>query len=271
MANTQEVSHHESEWGRTLIMKPEPQLWQMGPLHLWYKQSDGEAWFCHQHFNTDAAPSAAAPPPEEQFPWQRWADLSEDSLLAVIPTLPDRPVVVKVENPFWLASGSRSTVHVRIPLWVRIQAEKPSFRMLFELPTVILSDTWFGSFTRGELCYWLTSSARRKIEADRTRPFLAICPIQIKNDSSAVLHVEKFCMRVEGLSLFSCEGQIWASETRIVYRGKHASSQIEISKQKPQGLQQAERIGEARKAVKGRFFAPTFNGLLAGQEGKSHI
>jgi hypothetical protein len=211
--------------------------------------------------DSDEAATEAPNALPENITWSRWALESACQEIRLVPLFPDRPVVVKPESAFRVTTGAQARIYVRVPLWVRIEPAIPESMPLVEIPTIVLSNTWFGTFTNGELCYWISSGARMQIEPDPSRPFLAICPIQIINRADEELYVEKLCLRVGKLSLFNQGGQLWADETRIIHKGGDEASRIEISGRAPREAGEAELVSPPREADKNGFAARTFTTL----------
>jgi len=146
--------------------------WDFGPLRLWAKSLHNEIWLAYRYFDWDTDKSPPPNEPPEDLSWSRWVLKESYPTIRFQPRFPDHPVVVKPEVPFLLTSEAQAKIYVRCPLWVHIELYSRSVLEIDEVPTVILSHTWFGTFTEGDLCYWLTSSARREAVADARRPFL---------------------------------------------------------------------------------------------------
>ncbi|MDX1577324.1 MAG: hypothetical protein R3266_02525, partial [Gemmatimonadota bacterium] len=131
-------------WGaRTLDADQDLRL-DLGPLALTLRAREDELWVAAER----EADGSREPRPENG--WERWAG-SGASRVRLLPTLPDRPLVVAPEVPFHLAPGSRVRIYVRIPVWVTVRFEATPDAILFETPTAVLSDTWWGDFVSGEL------------------------------------------------------------------------------------------------------------------------
>ena len=94
--------------------------------------------------------------------------------LRLKPRLLDRHLVSRPRQPLYLPPGEATTLYVSSPVTVNIEVEQPGVS-LRELPTVRLSDTWFGPSTRdGELCYASLTSARSHLTEVPDRPHRAI-------------------------------------------------------------------------------------------------
>ncbi|HQU74499.1 MAG TPA: hypothetical protein PLG66_19495, partial [Calditrichia bacterium] len=141
-------------WGKVSLPDNEPGLFSLGHLRLWLKFFDGDLWLCPvQAAETEAEIALPAAPN-----WQRWTLGKRHGQLEIVPALPDLPLVINPEDPLHLPPGIECQIYVSIPLWVELQIGKNS---LLRVPTLQLSKTWFGNFVAGELCYALTTRARR--------------------------------------------------------------------------------------------------------------
>jgi hypothetical protein len=261
MSATQDGSHLPAPWGRIELPTAVTLPHRVGPRDLWFA-------FRHREIlvATSRAPEGTqvpAPEPPETSSWSRWAVPGEERTVVLRPILPDRAVVLQSELPFSLLPRAEARIYVRIPLWIRVETVGNGATLLMELPTVDLSDTWWGGFMEGELCYWLHTHARREMPAELIQPYLAICPLLLVNRSGADLRVEKFAFRVAHLSLFLHRGGLWADESVVRYQGEAEGSQIEITGHPPPEAAGAARVAEPRIPVVRSFTARTFQRLKA--------
>ena len=260
MAKKSNKNATKSIWGEHEISPRKIYNWAIGDLNLWCKRTSQEIQFAHKRLPTSEDGTKIEQPPED-ISWSRFALKKEHPSIRISPLFPDRPVVVKPETLFKLNQGIQARIYIRVPIWVKIELTTREPITLIEIPTVVLSNTWFGTFLEGELCYWISSSARREIEPDPDRNYLAICPIQLVNKSDIDLSIEKVCLRVANLSLFFDGIQLWSDETKVLYKGEEATSQIEFSGKPPTEAQTAARITTPRHLLKRSLAAQTFASL----------
>ena len=202
-------------WGEHEIPTDAPAVRQIGNIRLWFKMSFDELWLAHKSLDPETAVQDNADTETGELSWSRWAFKKVPEKIRILPIFPDRSVVAKPEHAFSLAIGAQARIFVRVPLWLQIEIAKKKSEPLLEIPTTVMSNTWFGSFTGGELCYWLSTKARREIAADTENPHLVICPVQITNSSEDELLVDKLRLQVKGLSIFNAGDQLWADETHL--------------------------------------------------------
>ena len=230
-------------WGEHALVEGETLTVELGPLTVRARSTGDEVWIDH-------APGSA--PAEED--WVRWPVAEAAGTLRLSPVFPPRPVVAEPDRAFRLLPRTRARIFVRVPLWVRVEAGDSRLRGLTEVPSVVLSDTWWGSVTEGELGYWLRTTARRRISSEALHPHLAVCPLELSNRSDEELPVEKIVLRVAHLSLFADDGRLWADETRVRYRGPDEPSEIEVSGDRPAEAPDGVRVAEPRLTPPARGF-----------------
>lgn len=234
----------------------------VGTLTLWLKGVDNEIWLASEQ-GDGAGPYPEGPP--DEFDWSRWAMRDELHHLRILPVLPDRPLVVKPDHPFTLTRRAQARIYMRVPVWVRVEAvEATSGRasQLGEIPTMPLSDTWWGDFRDGEMAYWLTTKARRSLTPDLFAPEMILSVLHLDNESDDDLRVEKLLLRVEHLSIYEKDDQLWAEEVRVEYHGEAEGSEIHMDDHPPAEAKGARELTSARTQSRS-FRARTFARLRA--------
>lgn len=234
----------------------------VGPLSVWVRGVENELRVTFARRGAGEAPGAE-PPPEAE--WDRWALNDRQKTLRLLPALPDRPLVVKPEHAFTLMHRAQARIYMRIPAWVRLEvAERPGGpgTLLVEIPTVPLSDTWWGDFMEGELAFWLVTQGRREITPELFEPHLIISAVQMENTANTDLQAEKLALRVEHLSIYEKDGWLWAEEVRVLYRGEDEGSDIHMDDKPPKEAEGAREISPARHQARS-FRARTFARLKA--------
>ena len=248
--------------GRPVPAQGELQRLDIGPLRLSLRAEDGELWITHSRATGGEEPDRSLP---DGAPWSRWALPEGQCHLHLSPVFPDRPLVVKPEHAFTLMRRASARIYVRIPVWVRVEiTDQPGGRraLLTEIPTVTLSETWWGDFRDGEMAYWLTTTGRRKLTPDLFGAHMVISAVQLDNLSEDDLQVEKLSLRVEHLSVYEKDGWLWAEEVRVEYHGDDEGTEIHMDDNAPPEAAGAREISPAR--LQGRSFkARTFARLRA--------
>lgn len=250
-------------WGDRPVPAPgEVRRLDIGPLTLWLRGGDGELWITHTRSPEGREPDRALP---SEASWSRWALHPEQKHLRITPVFPDRHLVVKPEHPFTLMRRASARIYLRVPIWVRVESlDGPGGRAarITEIPTVALSETWWGDFRDGELAYWIVTEGRRQLTPDLFDAHVVITVIQADNLSEDDLAVEKLSLRAEHLSIYETNGWLWAEEVRVEYHGEDEGTEIHMDDVPPAEAAGAREISAARVQERS-FKARTFARLLA--------
>jgi len=210
----------------------------IGPLVLWFRYVDGEVQVV-QTYEPETSESElhgfkACP---DGLPaglnWSRWITDRDAHHVRLSACLPNRAVVVRTESPVKILPGKEALFYVSLPIWIKLLVGKAQGTELCDMPSVVRSNTWFGDSMEGELCYSLVTRARRTIEEADQPAHKAYCPVKIKNGSDERLDIERFCVRVEHLSLYESKGMLWSNEVAISFQGEGRMGQVNYSRNKP--------------------------------------
>ena len=234
----------------------------VGPLAVWLRSVENELWLAHAGRGENDGP---LPEPPADIEWRRWALPEGAHRIRIRPVLPDRPLVVKPEHSFMLLRHASARIYLRIPVWIRVEALQDhggGGALLAEIPTVQLSDTWWGDHLEGELAFWLPTRGRRRLDTEMFQPHLVIGVVQLDNLSEDDLQVEKLSLRVEHLSVYEKDRWLWAEEVSVNYHGETEGSEIRMEDHPPVEARDAREITPAR-AQRKSFRARTFARLRA--------
>ncbi len=262
MKKNEQSTQIEKFWEEYEVNPDKPLFWKIGSLQMWCIRDRNEIKIATKH---DQEILKKEPDGEKDLPesivWNRWAVKQDRIKIRLKPVFPDRPVVIKPEAPFRIIPGAQAKVYVRIPIWIQILLSGKRPLALAEYPSVILSNTWFGSFMEGELCYWISTGARRQFSPDASRPYQTICPVVAINKSNEELLVEKFRFQVSHLTLYFDGIQLWSDETRVSYQGDDQFSQISVAGSAPQESGSSKLITSPRQTIKKSLAAKTFSAI----------
>jgi len=190
--------------------------WQLH--YSWSQQDHHEAFSCRfldSH-------------PEKFDHFDRIAMESSCSELLLMPTLADRPVVVRSYAPLIIPRKSRITLYVSTPLWIGIHIEN---HVQKEFPVQQLSETWMGLLTgEGELCYGSHTHARLDKTLLLNLPYRALTPVTIKNKCKENLKLERLSIPAAYLSLFEGETQLHTEPLTIVMEPESQRGVVQIGK-----------------------------------------
>lgn len=247
-------------WGVQHVVFDEIRPIRVGPRDLWIGRSANEIRVASAA--AEAEHEALAPEPPSTVQWSRLAlsdaeaALGEGLEISVLPAFPSRTLIVEPEDAFSLRPRAEARVFVRIPLTVQVVLGDSGGTAVFETPTLELSDTWWGGVMYGELCSWLGTHARRRVDGSLLEAHLAICPLHLVNESGQDLRVERLAFRPEFLSLFAQSPGFWADESRIRYQGAAEGSQMETFGKAPEEAEGAVLVRGPRTSPRGGGVRP---------------
>jgi hypothetical protein len=234
-------------------------------LTVWLKRS-GEDWYlASRRSDKETAPGPLREIKESRIPkdpsFSRWVVGGDLSTVQFIPAMPDRSIVVRPAAPLRVPADRDALFFTSIPVWVRVTAGSPEGITLCELPSLILSNTWFGEPTAGELCYALRTGAVRTLEEIETRAYAAICPVTVRNRAPKELNFERLCVRVEYLSVYQSPDRLWTNELDVRFQGEEQSSQITIGREAPGYAKQLTKVCGARQPAERTLLKQSFSVL----------
>jgi hypothetical protein len=252
-AGRSEHGHPALPWGDLTLEVDETRAFDLGTLRLLVRRTPGEVWVQLQR-----APQLGDP---ERGQWMRWSS-GRDATLSLRPAMPDRALVVSHEYSYHLAPRGEARVFVRIPLFVQlVMTVRGRNEILADAPSIVLSDTWWGTLEEGELSYWLTTTARSEMAPELFLPHLGVCPLRLVNQSNHALPVERFALQVAHLTLFEADARCWTDEVRVRYEDSPEGSEIRFDEEPPPEAPGAALLAPARvKAARG-LHARTFDRL----------
>jgi hypothetical protein len=244
---------------------------QVGPLKLWLRRNVDEVHIAVKHstdsedFTKTVAPKVLSGQEPDGLDWGRWVyDKCKEIVLR--PVTPDRPVVIRPEVPLRIPPGQEALFFVSIPLWIRILVGDGEKIQLCEKPSVKLSNIWFGDPMSGDLCYSLRSRARREIADPQVEPHRAVCPVTIRNEAISQVEIERFCLHVAHLGVYSGASRLWTNGVQINFKGEDEISLLDYSKKAPTYETINKVLSEPRTPVKKSLLKRSFGnlGLFSG-------
>jgi hypothetical protein len=247
-------------WGTVDLKEKDTHCIQLGDLYLWIKTKNTEIWIAYCYTDEITGSIDKSTPPEK-VKWARWAHKSGWERLQILPALADLPLIVHSEYSLKVSPHTQIQVFSRVPLWVSISIPGDNYKLL-ELPVSKLSRTWFGTPLEGELCYHITTKARRDLSQITPEPYLVSCPIAIANKSAEALDFERFCFRVERLGIYQYNEALWADETEITYRGEEQNSDVIMTGKLPDGIEKQMQLAKPRIQIHSSLATRTFKRIF---------
>lgn len=183
--------------------------------------------------------------------------------LRVAPALADRGVVARPEAPIYILAGESVELFVSTPVWVQLHAGDAK-RVLYELPTVQLADTWFGEVTGdGELCYASRTGARTTLEPVLLQPARALTVIELTNRGDAHLLLERLKLPVPYLSLYLAEDDsLWTERLEVTSESGSDRVEVSLGNGSPEQAGATTRVADPRTRAPRRSFVRALGALL---------
>jgi hypothetical protein len=185
----------------------------------------------------------------------------DGTMVQPAPMLPDRPVVVRPDRSLTLLPGENALFFLEIPIWFRLSLSGEKRTRIFEEPTSVLSNTWFGDPVNGELCYSLATRLHQGIESVEPGADRAVCPLYITNDSETDLAFDKICLHAENLGTFRSSMRLWTNRLNVIFKGSEQTTQIQILPTPPDYEDDVMLAAPAREAAEVWNIRKTF-GML---------
>lgn len=233
----------------------------LGSLHLWIHRGKKEWYIAHEtepDSNERCSASISDSPFLPDRDWTRWILDDHIKHIQLKPQLPDRPLIVRPEMPMCLMPKQSVQFFIGIPVWLAITFGAKHEKAI-EIPTTTLSNSWFGQFTEGELCYAVKTTAKLHQQSLLPSPQRAVFPLEVRNISQEKLNFERLCIRPQYLNIFQGETRLWTSKGRVSYRGEDNWSRIVYAANAPEFEQAGVLLGKARDAVQRGTILKTFD------------
>jgi hypothetical protein len=171
-----------------------------------------------------------------EIPWNRFVTGSEDIRIRLTPLTPDKPVVVNPEYPVQILPGQSAKFFILLPAWIEVSIQKSPPVILSEIPSAVLSATWFGGPLDGILSYSLNSPAiRRTDESVLPEPgeLKIISPLSIRNKSEELLSLQDLNIHCEHLKVYQGATRNWTNEIQISFFGGSQPSKVHYVEKRP--------------------------------------
>jgi hypothetical protein len=229
-------------WGPVSVSLDGNGSLQFGGLNVHFRRMENE-W----HFAYSYGEENLRDPGGEKKQWRRFVSAAKESL-ELMPVLPDRPLVIRPEYQVSIFPGETAHFFISVPVWYRFTAVSGRKRMnIIDIPSNVLSNTWFGDKSAGELCYSLDvpfACTPDKLELGSTT---VICTLAVRNSSEERLMFERLCVHVENLSIFVDDDTLWTSEIKVLFKGVDQISQIDIQDRSPKNVPAARKLTGPRE------------------------
>jgi hypothetical protein len=252
-------------WQQTTIK--EDLLYQVdfSTLTVWLKRSWEDWYLASRHSDRETQASALREIRGRKnsldLSFNRWVVGADLSTVRFIPAMPDRSIVVRPAVALKIPAGRDALFFTSIPVWIRVTVGPSEDITLCELPSTVLSNTWFGEPIAGQLCYALRTRAVRTLEEIDPHAYSAVCPISVRNHAPRELNFERLRVQVEHLSVYLGPDRLWTNELEVRFQGEEHSSQVTIGREAPEYAEGLTKVCDARQPVEKTLLGQSFSVL----------
>lgn len=150
--------------------------------------------------------------------------------LIVVPAFPTKAVVFRNNKTIKISAAESASLYFRIPLTMQFYFnEVKDENCMFEMPLQRLSDTWFGEADSGEPAFSIGNNYDIALSEVNALSWEAIVPVEIINNTTAMLELQRLILRVEEFSLYLKNKQIYSNNVEIEFRGPEHAGNITLS------------------------------------------
>lgn len=150
--------------------------------------------------------------------------------LIVVPALPVKSVVFRNNKNLKITAGEATNLFLRIPVNLQFYFHevKEENRML-DLPTKILSDTWFGDIDGGEPAFSIGSNYDKSFGEVKAKDWEAILSVEIINNTTGILDLQRLILHVEEFHVFLKTKQLLTNYASIEFKGQEQAGSVNLS------------------------------------------
>lgn len=222
----------------------------IGPLTIWLRREEDELHIATQRdldeadWHREEPPTPAESEQPEDLKWNRYILAAASKEIALRPVVPDRSLIARPESVVELPPGRQATFYISMPVWIAVVEMTQPPVTLVELPTIVLSNTWFGSTMEGELCYSLSTRARRNVTDAERRPYRAICCLEVRSDFEDLLKIQRLRVHGPNLDMFTDGQHLWTNRVVARFKSPTQGSEVEVMRSGPRA--DLRRVASAR-------------------------
>ncbi len=236
-----------------LVIHHEPNEWSM--VYQWqYEEEYAEPTITRGVYNDFS---------DIQDNLHRFAYANHNPQLSIIPKLADRSIVARPRAPFNLIAGQSIWLYVSSPVWLSVCIGEEN-TLLKEIPVHRPSDTWFGNNTiEGEVAYATRTHARLSLEEGSFSRHRAITPVNLVNDTSGHLLLERISIPAASLNLYyDTQHHLWTSGVTMLREADSNTTSVKIEADAPAQADGAVLLSAPRIETQRNVFVKTIRALF---------
>lgn len=185
--------------------------------------------------------------------------IGKSSSISIRPALPSKPLVFRSSSKIGISPGQSLQLFIKVPITVQFYTNQgKNESLILEHSLQRLPDTWFGEPDSGEPAFSIGSHFAFKPEDMEALYFEAICPLNIHNNSTQILEIQRLIVHVEYMNLYGKKEQLYTDTAFIEYKGADLVGNIEFAPDKKLLGDSFTKIGSSRqtlgKSILGKSF-----------------
>ncbi len=197
-----------------------------GYTDIWIKKNESEWFIYHEQSSVKLKPKIETVKRKEDWTWIRVISEIKSDTLFLAPKVPDKPVIVQSPEEIIIPEKQSAKFYIEIPLFIMLKQKSKNELLLMEIPSEILSKTWFGDISGGILSYSLNTVLSSKV-IDNFSPSSSQCSIIITNKSKSPFRFRKLSVYAQNFSIFEGkEKDLWCNNSFI---DKYDNDELKIS------------------------------------------
>jgi hypothetical protein len=248
-------------WKKYNLQRDKLYHWNIGMQDIYVRKINREWQIGHAKSSPEIRTKAIAEEIDDpgNIEWKSFFADKNDTL-QVLPALPDRPVVIKPPFKLKLLPGKNLRLFFELPVWIQFYLGTGNQEnLLYEIPAMDLSSTWFGEPDNGIPSYSVKNTLFRKLEDIRASDHGIICPVHIYNQYSSQLDFQRLSLHVEFLSIYEYNSTLITNETRVNFKGENSVNEIHHSSQAPSYATNANHLNQPRNPVRSNVLKKSFH------------
>jgi hypothetical protein len=180
--------------------------------------------------------------------------------LHILPAMPPKPVVFRSNKKISIRQHQTLRIYLAVPLYIQLYYKQvDNDNLLSEFETERLSDTWFGEPDSGTPAFTVGSRFALQPEALEAKQHEVIVPVNIHNNSSQLLDLQRLLIRVDMMNLYQVSNSLIADLGTIEFKGQGQTGQLNFTTDKNIHGTAPQQIAKARIASNRNILGHSFH------------
>lgn len=179
--------------------------------------------------------------------------------LVLSPALPNKAVVFRNSTNIKISSEQSANLFFLIPLSIQFySSEIKDENLIAEVPLKRLTDTWFGEIDNGEAAFSIGSNYFRLFNEIESSDWQAISSVEIINNTSETLDLQRLILRVEDFNLYLNNNQLYTHHAVIEFKGQEHAASVNLDTRIETHGKKPHLIAKARSANSSNLLRRSF-------------